>query len=339
MSKVICVGYFDRGNCGDEAFKVAHEWMFGAENVIFKNGKIDRGEVHGLPVVLGGGDVVAPFFLDWIPDGVPFDMLGVGLKYEQSSINAIRAKGDAFGAGWFRNHIDVTLCEDAGIKAAYIPDIVFALRDSFPKAATAKTSSLLGTDPKPMIAVCLADHFNSRNDLSSPKHAAYLEYFKWELAATLDSLSSDYQIVFLPFSVYENHMDHRFHFDVSRRMRYSHKVILVREKLHPVEMFNVVAQMDTVMSMKLHGNIFGLVAKKKCINIGVGRKQQKLYEEANLGEVSLDPFSFTKERLMRLKMASERSDIVSKVSELADSNYEAIVQVRSMFRERYGIAN
>jgi polysaccharide pyruvyl transferase WcaK-like protein len=337
VSKVICLGYFDRGNSGDEAFKLAHEWFFDLENIEYRKAKIPAEDVQGRPLILGGGDVVAPFFLDWIPKGTHFSMVGVGLKYEQSSINALNARGDDLDFAWYRNKIDVDLCRAAGMKCDFIPDIVFSLRNLDVEPPAHLMKMVHQDNGKPTAAVCLSDHMNSRSSIADARTASYLEYYKWELARTLDELAETCNIVFLPLSVYSNHQDARFHYEVARRMKNRRAVREIREALHPGVAISLVRRCDYMISMKLHGNIYGLLTDRACVNIGIGRKQTKLYEEADLNEVSLDPYSFTRDRFFRCFEATNTSRVKKKIAAFSKKNYKQLLNFRSEIREYVGL--
>jgi polysaccharide pyruvyl transferase WcaK-like protein len=337
MSKVICLGYFDRGNSGDEAFKLAHEWFFGLENIDFRCSRLTTEQVAGRPVVLGGGDVVAPFFLDWIPQGSKFSMVGVGLKYEQSSIRALQERGEDLAHAWYRNRIDVELTRAAGMQSDYIPDIVFALREHEEEIPPRLLDKLVSKVGNPTAIVCLADHFNNRVEMQDPRLCAYLEYMKWELAAALDTLSKDVKIVFLPLSVYANHQDARLHYEVARRMRRQKYVTELRESIPPGLAISMFRKAEYVISMKLHGNIYGLLTERACVNIGIGRKQTKLYEEAGLQAISLDPYSFTKERFLAAIERTKLPENRKKISKLAVDNFKALKTFRKQIRKYVGV--
>jgi polysaccharide pyruvyl transferase WcaK-like protein len=338
MSKVVCLGYFERGNAGDEAFKFAHEWMFGKENIEFAHGKLTEEFVAGRPVFMGGGDMVAPFFLDWIPRGVPFSMLGVGLKYENSSLKAMADKGQDLQFSWFRNHIDVDMAQAAGFAADYCPDIVFALRNAQVALPNATQAMLTKIGPnKPFAVVCLTDHFNSRFEFKEAKHNAYLEYFKWELAAGLDKLAEQMPIVFLPLSVYLQHQDARLHADVASRMKLGHRTHQISGALHPFEAISLIRRSSQVVSMKLHGSIFGLMTERPCVNIGVGRKQLTLYAEAGLEDCSVHPGELSVRSFEAAWRASNTPDALAKVTTLAHNSTQQLEQVRQDVRDMAGL--
>jgi polysaccharide pyruvyl transferase WcaK-like protein len=333
--KIICLGYFERGNSGDEAFKFAHVWLFGAENIEFANGRLTADAIGGRPVILGGGDVVAPFFLDWIPDGSDFHMLGVGLKYEEASLKAMREKGSHLRHSWFRNRVDVELARAGGFDCDYIPDIVFSLRDSVEPLPVEVEKQLRRLERSPFAVVCLADHFNSRYELTEPSHNAYLEYFKWELARILDELAEGYRVLFLPLSVYTNHQDARMHHDVVARMKRADRVEHVSANLSPIQAISVVRRSSLVVSMKLHGNIYGLATKRPCVNIGVGRKQQLLYSESGLESCSVHPGELSQRTFFNALTSATSEPMRRQVSDLSDQSFEALAGLRESLRAQF----
>lgn len=335
--KIICLGYFERGNSGDEAFKSAHEWLLGAENIEFAKGRLDAEAIAGRPVILGGGDVVAPFFLDWIPEGAEFHMLGVGLKYEEASLKAMREKGAALRFSWLRNRVDVELARAAGFACEYVPDIVYSLRDAVEPLPQEVEKQLGRLGRAPYAVVCLADHFNSRYELTEPSHNAYLEYFKWELARCLDELAEEYRIVFLPLSVYTNHQDARMHHDVVARMKRADRVDHIDTALTPIQAISTVRRASLVVSMKLHGNIYGLATKRACVNIGVGRKQQLLFSEAELDDCSIHPGELSRRTFFNALEAARSEPMRRRVEQLSDRNFAALTQLRTTLRERFGL--
>ena len=337
MSKVICLGYFGRGNSGDEAFKLAHEWLFGAENIEFQQGRLTAEQIAGRPLILGGGDVVEPFFLDWIPKGTPFSMVGVGLQYEENSIRALQRHGTDMQHAWYRNRIDVELSRNAGFESDYIPDIVFSQRHHEEALPAHILEQVVSKDGKPTAIVCLTDHFNSRYAIQDPRLAAYLEYLKWELASALDALASYMNIVFFPLSTYHVHPDARMHYEVARRMKNRSQVVEIREELTPGQGISLFRKAEHVFSMKLHGSIYGLLTERACVNIGIGRKQQKLFEEAGLKDASLDSYSFTKDRFLSAVNNASTPLIRERIATLARSNYEALVQFRDQVRTHVGL--
>jgi polysaccharide pyruvyl transferase WcaK-like protein len=330
--RILCLGYFGRGNCGDEAFVLAHEWLFGRDAIEIAGGRLRPEDVRGREVILGGGDVVAPFFLDWIPRGTPFRMVGVGLKYEHSSAAALVDRGTDLRFAWFRNRADLEICRPYGIPCGYVPDLVFALRDEpYVRAPTRPPD--IPPPARERVVVCMSDHFNARHGYEEPRLLAYCDWMKWELARALDSLAERYEILFLPLSVYRNHYDHRMHADVMSRMRHGGRCLWREVSTSPAEALSIFATAHHVISMKLHGNIFGLVTGRACVNIGIGRKQRLLYEEAGLGAQSLKPYALTAEDVLAAFERAREPAAVARVRDYAEAQHALLVAFRERIRE------
>src|SRR3712207_4761835 len=107
MTSCGILGWYDKGNIGDEAFKDAF-----AEAI--RDVDPGRGEpafhVNEAPagpkLILGGGDVIRPYYLDLIAPEQRIVPIGVGLGFE-SEIELLRGRDVPFAL--FRNRRDVEL--------------------------------------------------------------------------------------------------------------------------------------------------------------------------------------------------------------------------------------
>jgi polysaccharide pyruvyl transferase WcaK-like protein len=290
--RINILGWYNRGNCGDEAFKLAFKKIFPTEELNFQtpDGPILPADKY----ILGGGDVINPYYIDWINEymiqhpGVmkEFYVVGAGLGYqsELSLLHKLRPK-----KVWFRNLEDVYYAESQGFSADWTPDLVFNLQpeDLEPYVTTDYRTS----EKKKLMGVFLTDHVNQsygRGDKTKESH--YAEYLKWELAESLDYLAEWYKILFIPLSHGTYAWDTRMNMEVLARMKYASKQILIQEDINPADMIGLVSKLDMVVSMKFHGIVFPMLTKTPFVNIGLSRKTQLL----SRSEVSITPYSFTK---------------------------------------------
>src|SRR5262245_1457685 len=119
------LGWYGRGNCGDDAFVHAFRKLLAGCNLSFQRpaaGPIHQRDAECL--ILGGGDVVKTYYLDCVPLQLPLAVIGCGLGYE-SEIELLRERRIQYAV--FRNRSDVAIAANAGIPAAYAPDICFSL--------------------------------------------------------------------------------------------------------------------------------------------------------------------------------------------------------------------
>jgi polysaccharide pyruvyl transferase WcaK-like protein len=121
-------------------------------------------------------------------------------------------------------------------------------------------------------------------------------------------------------------------------MKFRDRVTEIREAITPGVAISMFRKAEHVFSMKLHGNIYGLLTERACVNIGIGRKQTKLYEDADLQAISLDPYSFTKERFLAAVERSKTPAIRRKITDLAVSNYKELLEFRKQIRSYVGLA-
>lgn len=284
------LGWYGKSNCGDEAFKIAFRKLFPRAVLDFTCETTSGSNEY----VLGGGDVIKPFYLDVLKDKT-FSILGAGLGYE-SEVELL--KGKNLKHVFLRNHSDVALAQAAGIKqAAYCPDLVFAL-DAPQRTVT--------VGPKKRAIVILSDAINPSAGNKDAAKLANAEYFKWELANALSELSQWYDFTFVPFSGHQYDNDHRCALDIAARMSpLSNESSILAEAVSPRAAMGLIACADLVITMKYHGVIFSTVGGVPFVNIGVSRKTQEFCREAGIGRLSVPEYAFTKDRFFEAVKAAE----------------------------------
>lgn len=278
------IGWYGQNNCGDEAFKLAFPQILKTDNIQFSEFE-DPNCIN----ILGGGDVIKPYYLDRIKG--PFYIIGAGLGYE-SEIILLRNKQVI--KAFFRNKKDVLLAKIAGINAEYTPDIVFSL----PKPK--KIGSF-----KKVVVVTLNGAIEPHPEMDSAERA-YSEYLKWEIAKCLVFLKDDYDIVFLPFSEARFNYDLNIHRDVYGRMATTKQLKSLPQPLSPNDTINVIANADLVITMKFHGVIFSTLAGTPFVNIGLSRKSHLFCKEHGLERLSVDPYSLTYDRFVDAIRCAEK---------------------------------
>lgn len=287
--KVRILGWYNKKNCGDEAFELVLRQHWTGADLSFSHDSAE-GDV----VVLGGGDVLKKFYLDVIGER-KFYVLGAGAGYPDE-LKDLANRGVVEAV--FRNRVDDDTARGLGIQSLYCPDLAFGLK---PELAKKEPSE------KKKMAVLLTDAVNASHADKPPKELAYAEYFKWEMAESLAYISEWYDLVFIPMSDEPYDQDLRMILDVTSRMYKVPKTMTVlREKPSVMDLIRALSGMDLVVSMKFHGLVFGMMAGVPIINIGLTRKTHLFCEEACLGEYSLGAYGFQKERFLEVVKMAER---------------------------------
>jgi hypothetical protein len=143
MTNIPILGWYNQQNVGDEAFKdvfrsAAHE-VDPALTVSFHTQRLTSPPPE--KIILGGGDVIRPYYLQKIPPEVRVFPLGVGLGYE-SEIDLLEKARVPFAL--FRNLDDVELASTRGITAQYCPDLTYFLNEPDPLPIALPDGKTLG---------------------------------------------------------------------------------------------------------------------------------------------------------------------------------------------------
>jgi len=303
---VTFVGWYGRQNCGDEAFKEVHRQIFPGEClewVCDRPPSLDP----GTKFVLGAGDVFLDFYLQSIPDGADFWVYGVGVGGAPQFDLILKYK-DRIKGIWLRNAKDVAVLNGLGMPALYTPDIVFNLRDQ-----TREWERRRSGKTKKMYVILSNNLYQDAHRTSSIRIAAYLEYFKHELALTLDRLAKFYDIVLLPFSMDPNDYDPGFCADIFSLMTKFNRaggdgpaVRMIKEAPAPIDALRLLHDSDLVLSMKFHGLVFATLLGVPFVNIGISRKNQMFCSDNGLDHLSIEQFAFSRSRLeARVKAAED----------------------------------
>lgn len=276
--KIHVLGYYDRLNVGDEAFRPTINHFFLGHDVEFYNIDNYRQQPPPTPdvLVLGGGDVVTPYYL---PVASKINCkkiaLGVGLGYESESDLAAEAGFDA----WFlRNQNDVKLLgSKTKASVEYTPDLAFHLQPS-----GRKVLHRYHTGDQPVVAVLLTDYLmpssTRSGDLFWNRARAFLEDFG-PFCKKLES--EGFRVLAVPCSTDQHADDRRIHMSV--RAFADPKMICVHDFLQPQEMVDLLSEVKFSICQRFHSHVFSMIAGKPILSIGFTRKVQKLIMASGAG--------------------------------------------------------
>src|SRR5690242_16322638 len=300
MTNIPILGWYNQRNVGDEAFKDVFQATVRevdpTATVSFHTQRLPSPTPE--KIILGGGDVIRPYYLQKIPPSVSVFPIGVGLGYE-SEIDLLKNAKVPFAL--FRNIDDVKLASLKSIPAEYSPDLTFFLNepDPFPvEMAEGKTLGVLLSDE-------VSATFERKERINELQ---YYEYFKWELANILDFLSAYYNICFVAFSTLDSIDDHKISLDVYRRMSSRSKVSFVTRELSMAQALWLIRKFDLVISMKFHGIMFAVNQGIPFINVAETRKTQRFCAENGLAQLSIPRYSLEKERFLEVVKIAETSE-------------------------------
>jgi len=301
MTNIPILGWYHQKNIGDEAFKdVFRAAIRQADPSVTVSFHTPFNSLKSPPpgkVILGGGDVIRPFYLQKIPPDVKIFPLGVGLGYE-SEIDLLETANTPFAL--FRNVADAELARSKGINTEYCPDLTFFLNDPESVPISFKAGKTLG--------VLLSDEISPTFEKRENSDYLYYEFFKWELAAILDILSEFYNICFVAFSTIDSINDHKVSLDIFRRMSARDRVSFIAEPLSMAQALWVIKQCELVISMKFHGIMFAVNQGVPFINIAGTRKTQQFCIENDFAQLSIPRYSLERERFLKVVKVAEADE-------------------------------
>jgi polysaccharide pyruvyl transferase WcaK-like protein len=273
------VGYYDMKNVGDEAFRPAIANFFKAHEVRFFNIDLYRKSPPPTPdvIVLGGGDVVTPYYLPTITASAsPVKIaLGVGLGYESESDLAAQA---GFSAWFLRNQRDVDLVRNkTNCVVEYTPDLAFAIKPSGEDVL-----SRYAPKDKPVVAVFLTDYMMPSRVRSDDTFWRRSQKFLESFGRFCTSLQKrGYQVVCVPCSGDAHADDRRVH--LSLRSYVNNDLVCVNDLLSPQEVVDLLADSDAAVCQRFHSHVFAMSANTPIMSVGFTRKVRKLVEAAGHG--------------------------------------------------------
>lgn len=326
MRKVSVVGYYDRGNCGDQALKSAVAGMLDPHASLTFTTPDEKGPLHDL-AVMGGGDVIKPYFLERIKGAKDVRVLGAGLGYE-SELDLLASQKNVTEI-LFRNRCDAEAAKARGMNARYTPDIVFSLDVPTPLPVTR-------TPGKKLMGIMVADDISESYKQRDPQAIHYGNYLKNELALTLSDLRPYYRFVFIP-------MCHaRYGYDVKMMYEVLNQIppVTIDHEVMPTDgdpawVMRAVAAMDVVLTMRFHGLIFSTLAGVPVVNIGVTRKTNTYMLENGLGDLSFDPYSLTRGGLLKRVALAEDPLTKIRVEQARDVNRQLAAETTEYVRREW----
>ena len=304
------LGWYGRGNAGDDAFVEALQIFLGNSNLKFVSPEeFDKNSDKNEIIFVGAGDICKGFFLDEVAQHKNVVILGAGLGYESEVEILKKVKPKLL---WMRNREDVEICRNNGLNAYYTPDVCFGL----PKIDSAELTT--PTDSRKKLGIILSGHAVSGVDQDDPGESSYLDYFQWELAKSLDYLEEFYQIYWISMSSDPDAWDESIHYSVRKKMsQRKNQIFFPYKKDRPNEVRSIISNMDVVISMKFHGCVFSILNEIPVISIGLSRKNELLMKEAGLEDLSISPFSFQKDRFIRYIENAERPQTIETVKHVS----------------------
>jgi polysaccharide pyruvyl transferase WcaK-like protein len=268
--KAAVLGFYDHGNCGDEAYKVAFPLLFPNYDFLFADTveKIESLRPDLLDcVVVGGGDIVHKNFLEGIYEircRTPLYALSVTVT-DQSDLDNLQN----FNQVVVRDRKSLLTATPYSNNAFYLPDFTFALT---PVASSGRkileekfeqNGKILTDD----FVVCVLNSYISFNDYKAPaRDVLAFNNLCYHLAELCEKSSLSW--VFLPFSTQSPWDDRATSAWLCNRCKKRYeKNLVVYDRLTPQDTLDIIAASRTIISTRLHSTIFSVISGVPFVDI------------------------------------------------------------------------
>lgn len=277
--RIVSLGWFEHGNCGDEAFKEALARLFPAYEFVFVNSITKNLSIinNSAALFIGGGNIIDAGFLRGLDKvTVPHYFIGVGVL-SNSNLDLVRKASGII----VRDVYSLELISSVYPDVVLAPDITFILSPGEKKPL----EKFPGIDGKrPTVGVFLNDCVSANFEASILKFME-CEKVKLELSRFLESLP--YNVLFIPFST-QPPDDRRISLDVIGKMKKGYRYHCLSQPLRPLEYLKLISSLDFGISMRLHADIFCTIAGVPFIDIVHHDKNKGYLQTISETELGLD---------------------------------------------------
>jgi polysaccharide pyruvyl transferase WcaK-like protein len=292
---MIILGYFGHSNCGDEAFKLAYKYLASA------SAKLDFCNPNSIQIqslsqsdhiILGGGNVIDPYFLKNLPIGISLSLIGVGLN---SAKGLEELSKFTIQNCLVRNKIELEIFKEKFPQAMYIPDLVFSIASQVNLSTERNEQQVKSKSNKKKLGIVLSDRLIgaiiNTEELSLNRGLACISALRG-LISIISYLSNYYSLNFISFSSDTRHRDDLF----SRLILSTVSPDPSKATFHDVSNdpnlgIETIGSMDLVISFKFHALVFCMLKGTPFVNLSDAVKCTDLLDSMGLSHLSHDLFA------------------------------------------------
>ena len=279
------LGWYDHGNIGDEAYKIAFPMIFPDHKFTFTD-VIPNGCER---VFLGGGDVLQRYFLDQLKKcNVPKYAMSVNVKCSN-----IPQYVDIFKQLFIRN-----LCT-TNEKVLSIPDFAFALEPNV-KRGNEIIGRLFGETKSELyervVIVVMNAYLMFGESVLARDHIAF-DKVCFDFAKVMDNTNASF--LFLPFGNGFPHNDRLANSALYSRCKFWKKNCMCYSELSVQDTLDTIAAADMLIGTRLHASIFACVGGTPFIDLTHHDKTSLFLESINK-DWGVNYWQFNTDRLKSL---------------------------------------
>lgn len=294
------LGWYDHGNVGDEAFKLAFPKVLQGHNLTFSERLPDK---DADMIILGGGDVLYPPFTKHLKGKPDVRQRAMSLSLmSNSDLDYI----DKFEKVFVRDYRSLEVAKNYNPvlpreKVTYLPDFTFALTPDkvMGRSLLRKMFAAEGHELYEKVVVCVISAYIA---FTGPQAlgrdlTTFLDVTQ-KIATVADRTPASF--VFLPFSTKPPWDDKMPGSWVASRCKFYRKNFAVWQRLGVQDTLNIIAAADAVVSSRLHSTIFSTISGVPFIDLTHHAKNKGFVETVEKTNWSVPLWDFSLSRFQGL---------------------------------------
>lgn len=253
------VGWYDKNNIGDEAYKLAFEELWPDANFVFTDQPIKEADEY----VIGGGDVLSHDMISNMHSFIK-DTSIMSVSFPPKEVGSLLSEAKRI---WVRDAYSVNNAAKSGIDASLIPDFAFALK-SYPNVGKEILTTHFKANRLDLyskrIGVVLNSHIFAGHDTLASSYAQS-ERLAWDLASLIDTFPASF--VFIPFGTSMPWDDRTAAANVASKCKFWKKNCIIYDRLSVQDTLDLVSSLDCLISTRLHSSIFATICGVPFVDI------------------------------------------------------------------------
>lgn len=323
--QVNILGWYDHGNIGDEAYKLAFSTLF-PENTFKFNGKLETSTDF---CILGGGDVLGGYYLKNLNNAKRKIALSITVNEETNTKEHLTQFEQLF----VRDMSSFETAKKLGGNPIYIPDLTFCLKpnkeNGISKIQTMFEHNFIDLYER-KIGIIINSNLVPSHDSTSRNHTDFYKFCA-DLAEFIDNYNASF--IFIPFSTHMPTDDRIANGIIASQCKYWNKNLMIFDPMSVQDTLDVISACDDVISTRLHSSIFSCIAGVHFIDITHNHKNKNFLQTIQYDR-TIPYRDFNKYALSQLLNINDETKqiITNNIKNITETQYNLLYEIKNNVR-------
>jgi polysaccharide pyruvyl transferase WcaK-like protein len=284
------MGWYDKSNIGDEAYKIAFPRVFPNHDFSFDAAKSPN-------LILGGGDILSEAFLKNALKYPAQKRIALSVSANSNTpIDLVKKLDDIY----VRDIRSKKYLTDNGVACTYMPDVATCMKPNCVNGMNwlrkKYDSDGLELYQKKVGVVLNAHLYHGKPDILARDFNRLVQVV-WDLSRLMDNTMASF--VLFPMSSQLPYDDRVTNAMTAGRCKFWRKNLVVYDKLDVQQTLDLISTFDAVISTRLHTSIFSMLAGVPFIDVTHHDKNLGFLETVGLNDWSTSYWNFDCETVQK----------------------------------------